>query len=139
MRKPNFIGGKLCALNTGGATGSRCNWQRVSAVRQSVEFKNDEAQVCARSLSFRHSLFGFVIFRPPVAAQWRIRLAKAIAPRLRLQPPPLRRNAESCSSRVFPRCNPMAAQEKVLKQDAEPGWLQDLSTADDHRFRLTKI
>src|SRR5438445_6831185 len=58
MRKPNFIGGKLCALDTGGATASRCDWQHVSAVRQSVEFKNDEGMTKPKCV---HAAYLFVI------------------------------------------------------------------------------
>ena len=63
-----------------------------------------------------------------------IRLAKSIAPELRLQRLPLLRSAANRSSKAFPICNRPAARAKAPKQDAKPGFLQDSPTAADRRW-----
>src|SRR6266540_4313383 len=68
------------------------------------------------------------------AERRRFRLAKAIAPELRLQPCLLLRSAANRWSKVFPICNRAAARVKAPKQDPKPGVLQDSPTADDRRW-----
>src|SRR2546425_696464 len=60
----------------------------------------------------------------PAAALQQIPPAKAIAPRLQLQPRLFRRSAGTRWSKVFPICKPAAAQAEVPKQDARSVRLQ---------------
>ena len=62
------------------------------------------------------------------------RLARSIAPELRLQPLPLLRSDASRSSKAFPICNRPVARVKAPTQDAKPGVPQDSPTADDRRW-----
>ena len=62
------------------------------------------------------------------------RLAKSIAPELRLQRLPLLRSDANRSSKAFPICIRPVARVKAPTQDAKPGFPRDSPTVGDRRW-----